>query len=52
MSERGGKGEGNAGTSLVFVVYPEALSQMPLPWLWAIFFFLVVFFLGVSTQIG
>lgn len=41
-----------AGVGLVFVVYPEAMSQMPFPYLWAFAFFLVIFLLGISTQFG
>ncbi|CAI5446401.1 unnamed protein product [Caenorhabditis angaria] len=39
-----------SGISLAFVVYPEALSQMPLPWLWAGLFFIMLFLLGMSSE--
>ncbi|XP_063605956.1 sodium- and chloride-dependent glycine transporter 2-like [Penaeus indicus] len=38
-----------AGPSLVFIVYPEALSLMPFAPLWSVFFFLTLFFLGVDS---
>ncbi|CAD6198467.1 unnamed protein product [Caenorhabditis auriculariae] len=41
-----------SGLSLAFVVYPEAMSRMPLPWLWAFLFFIMLFFLGISSEIA
>lgn len=41
-----------SGLSLAFVVYPEAMTQMPLPWLWSFLFFLMLFLLGASTEIA
>nr|XP_027214954.1 sodium-dependent proline transporter-like [Penaeus vannamei] len=38
-----------AGPSLVFVVYPEALSLMPVAPLWSVLFFLMLFFLGIDA---
>ncbi|XP_069107592.1 sodium- and chloride-dependent glycine transporter 1-like [Argopecten irradians] len=38
------------GPGLVFVVYPEGLSQMPVPTLWAILFFFMMMTLGFSSQ--
>ncbi|EGT36106.1 hypothetical protein CAEBREN_02107 [Caenorhabditis brenneri] len=40
-----------SGLSLAFVVYPEAITQMPLPWLWSFLFFFMLFLLGASTEI-
>ncbi|XP_042872914.1 sodium- and chloride-dependent glycine transporter 2-like [Penaeus japonicus] len=39
----------DAGPSLVFVIYPEALSLMPVAPFWSILFFLMLFFLGIDT---
>lgn len=36
----------------MFIVYPEAISQMPLPQLWAILFFIMLIFLGFSSEVS
>uniref|UniRef100_A0A914Z024 Uncharacterized protein n=1 Tax=Panagrolaimus superbus TaxID=310955 RepID=A0A914Z024_9BILA len=41
-----------SGTGLAFVAYPEAMSRLPLPWLWSFLFFVMIWILGVSTQFG
>ncbi|XP_074660842.1 sodium- and chloride-dependent glycine transporter 1-like isoform X2 [Tubulanus polymorphus] len=38
------------GPGLAFVVYPEAISRMPIPQLWAVFFFLMMATLGFGSQ--
>jgi len=38
-----------AGPELIFVSYPQALSDMEPPWLWSILFFLTLFVLGIDS---
>lgn len=39
------------GPGLAFIVYPQALSLMPFSPLWSIMFFLMLFLLGLGTQL-
>ena len=39
------------GPGLVFVVYPAAITRMPVAPLWAVFFFLFLFTVGVDSQV-
>lgn len=39
-----------SGSSLAFVAYPDAMNQMPAPWLWNFLFFVMLWLLGISSE--
>lgn len=41
-----------AGPGLAFIVYPRALSMMPLAPMWSALFFFMLFLLGIGSQVS
>ena len=39
------------GPELVFVIYPQGLSTLPSPAMWSFLYFLMVFTLGLDSQV-
>ena len=42
----------SSGSSLIFIVYPTGLTQLPVAPLWCCIFFLMMFIVGVGSMIG
>lgn len=40
-----------SGPGLAFITYPQAISLLPMPHLWAVLFFLMLFLLGLGTLV-
>ncbi|KAG9355701.1 hypothetical protein JZ751_000539 [Albula glossodonta] len=40
------------GTGLAFIVYSEAIKNMPLPQLWSVLYFFMLLMLGVGSMLG
>lgn len=39
------------GPGLAFIAYPRAVAMMPLPQLWAVFFFIMIILIGMDSQV-
>lgn len=40
------------GPGLAYLVYPEGLSQLPFPNVWAFLFFVMLFTVGLDTEVS
>ena len=41
-----------SGPGLAFIAYPKALTLMPLPQFWGAIFFLMLFMLGLDSEVS
>ncbi len=51
ISGRAIKDVAQQGSTLVFIVYPEAIATMPWAPVWAVFFFLMLLTLGLDSSV-
>lgn len=40
------------GAGLAFVTYPEAIAMLPIPQLWGLLFYVMLFLLGISGVVS
>ncbi|KAL2090960.1 hypothetical protein ACEWY4_013223 [Coilia grayii] len=50
MVAESGKSQFSCSPGLAFIAYPRAVALMPVPQLWAIFFFIMIVFLGLDSE--
>ena len=51
ISGRAIKDVAEQGSTLVFIVYPEAIATMPWAPVWSVFFFLMLLTLGLDSSV-
>lgn len=40
------------GPGLAFIAYPKGVAEMPLPYIWAVSFFVMLLLLGTGSQVS